>query len=274
MAVRQFAALDPAGQLMRDAGHGIAQQHVHAHRLVHGLHQVVAKVLGRLPVLGGYRLPHVDFQGRHQAGQPAHRRRHDHRAQHITRRAGGQDALHTFDGLRYQPVAKAGELFRPQEQVLIPLRRLDEQIHRLSLRRTVERILKLIVKRLLGGGGVARIAAALADAAVGDHVEQPVFPGTQIEMRHRLRRLHIKLLAVREHRRHGQGVIVGIKHKGQPRPRVHGVNRQRGRQRRLHGTEHRPTRFLCQRRQQGDLGTGQVTRQRDHQPLGISTQAM
>ncbi len=89
----------------------------------------------------------------------------------------------------------------------------------------------MFIKRLVDGSGIARVPPALANAALGDHIEQASFPDAQVELGPGLGGVNPQLVVIGNHGARGQRVIIGIDHEGRPRPGLDRVRRQSAGQR-------------------------------------------
>ena len=134
---------------MRTSSPRVRRKQANAHRLIASLDQVLAEILAGFPGSGDRRLPHHLFQCRHQTGQTAGGRCHEHRAHGLTG-AGRQNRLQGVEQGAQRPLAGAAKLLRTQQQILKPVRRLNQQLHDPPLPGSIQGIFELIVKRLFG----------------------------------------------------------------------------------------------------------------------------
>jgi hypothetical protein len=107
-------------------------------------------------------------------------------------------------------MAEVRQLLRLQEQSLIPALRLDRQPGRLAALAGAHGGGELLVDRLLSRGGVAQVAPALADAQVGDSVEEPLLPDAHAQLRQRLQVAQPGPARLGRHDRQAERVLIGI----------------------------------------------------------------
>src|SRR5262249_46379545 len=129
------------------------------------------------------------------------------------------------DSLKDISFAESGKFIRAQEEILKPARRLDQELHKLTLPQAAHLMVDLFVERLLGGRRIPRVAATLSDASIGNRIENPIFPDAPIEVRPFMVTVNPELSGVGRDRAGRKSMIVDIQDQSRTRPGLKGVGR-------------------------------------------------
>src|SRR5579875_1826276 len=146
--------------------------------------------------------------------------------------------------------------------MLIPMWCLKHKFHRRFASRAVQYSGQLIEEHLFGLSQFTRVAAAQANAAQSDAVEQSAQPSAAAQLRYRMYVQQTYPIVLDSDGRPGQGVTVEVDNHSLTQPRQAMMNSQEGSHRRAHGTEQPPARSLGRLGQLGYLRCTKVGRQR------------